>query len=58
MVRLSKAKERVDICSNTIRAYSRNGLKIYKHGKAAFFSQSELCSYIRSRSESETAVPQ
>lgn len=51
MVRLSKSKERVDLSPNTIRAYSRNGLRLYHHGKSVFFSQLELCGYIRAKCE-------
>ena len=48
--RLSKSKETVDICPNTLRAYNREGLRFYRAGKAVFFSQSELEAFIRSRS--------
>ena len=56
MVRLSKSKERVDLSPNTVRGYSRNGLRLYRHGKSVFFSQAELCGYIRAKCETETAV--
>jgi len=49
LCRLSKSKSAVDICSNTIRQYSKQGLKIYRCGKAAFFSRSELAAFIRQK---------
>lgn len=51
MVRLSKSKERVDLSPNTVRAYAKNGLRLYRHGKSVFFSQAELCGYIRAKSQ-------
>lgn len=47
LVRLSKSKSAVDICPNTIRAYSRQGLSLYRKGKAVFFSKTELDRFIR-----------
>lgn len=47
LFRLTKAKEVVDLCPNTLRAYAKTGLRIYKCGKAAFVSKSELAAYIR-----------
>lgn len=49
MFRLSKSKETVDLCSNTIRAFSKEGLRIYRVGKSAFVSRSELRDFIISR---------
>jgi hypothetical protein len=37
LVRLSRSKETVDLCSNTIRHYSKFGLQLFKAGKAIFF---------------------
>jgi len=49
LVRVTHAKEAVDVCSNTIRAYSRRGLRLYRAGKATFFSKSELEAFIKSQ---------
>lgn len=46
LVRLTKAKETVDFCPNTIRAYAREGLPLYRKGKAVFFSKAELASFL------------
>jgi NurA-like 5'-3' nuclease len=48
MFRLSKSKEIVDVCSNTLRAYNRAGLPFYRAGKAVFVSRAELDQFIRS----------
>jgi hypothetical protein len=50
LVRLSKSKPAVDLCSNTIRRFASEGLPLYRNGKAVFFSKAELESFIRSRS--------
>jgi hypothetical protein len=47
LARLSKAKESVDVCPNTLRAYNRAGLPFYRRGKAVFFSKAELDQFIR-----------
>ena len=47
LVRVTHSKEAVDVCSNTIRSYSRRGLRLYRAGKATFFSKSELEAFIR-----------
>jgi hypothetical protein len=47
LVRLSKSKQHVDLCPNTLRAYNRAGLPFYKKGKAVFFSKAELAMFIR-----------
>ena len=57
MFRLSKGKDVVDICSNTLRAYNRDGLPFYFRGKAVFVSKSELAHFIRNRSTPSRAVP-
>jgi hypothetical protein len=49
LARLSKSKQAVDVCPNTIREYARQGLNIYRVGKAAFFSKSELDLFIRAK---------
>ncbi|HWQ93380.1 MAG TPA: hypothetical protein VN673_17045, partial [Clostridia bacterium] len=48
LFRLTKAKEVVDVCPNTLRAYNKKGLPFYRKGKAIFISKSELAAFIRS----------
>ena len=55
LVRLSKSKEAVDICPNTLRAYHRDGLQFYRRGKAVFFSKSELEQFIRVQPNAPTS---
>jgi len=47
LVRLSKSKSAVDLAPNTIRAYAREGLNLYRKGRAVFFSRLELENHIR-----------
>ena len=47
MVRITKAKAAVDISSNTIRAFQKRGLPLYKIGRATFFSRSDLEAFLR-----------
>jgi len=47
LCRLSKSKKTVDLCSNTIRNYAKEGLRLYRVGKAVFFSKAELIDHIR-----------
>jgi len=47
LARLSKSKDAVDICPNTIRSYAKRGLPLYRQGKAVFFSKAELVAFIR-----------
>lgn len=47
LVRLTKSKRTVDLSSNTIRAYAREGLNLYRKGRAVFFSRTELEAFIR-----------
>jgi hypothetical protein len=49
LTRLSRSKQAVDLAPNTVRAYARQGLNIYRMGKAAFFSKAELEQFIRTR---------
>jgi hypothetical protein len=51
LVRLTKAKKTVDLSPNTIRAYARRGLNLYRNGKCVFFSKAELEAFIRSNSK-------
>ncbi len=57
LVRLSQSKKAVDLAPNTIRAYGRDGLKIYRMGKAAFFSRTELEEFIRKTATVNTVNP-
>jgi hypothetical protein len=47
LVRLTRAKPEVNICANTLRAYAQNGLRLYRCGRAVFFSKNELAEFIR-----------
>jgi len=47
LFRLSKSKEIVDVCSNTLRSYFKQGLPFYNRGKAVFVSKTELAAFIR-----------
>ena len=47
LFRLSKSKEIVDVCSNTLRSYFKLGLPFYNRGKAVFVSKTELDAFIR-----------
>jgi hypothetical protein len=47
LFRLSKSKEAVDVCSNTLRSYHDEGLPFYRRGKAVFVSRAELAAFIR-----------
>ncbi|HEY5232107.1 MAG TPA: hypothetical protein VIK35_01050 [Verrucomicrobiae bacterium] len=47
LFRLSKSKEAVDVCSNTLRSYFKQGLAHYRRGKAVFVSKAELAAFIR-----------
>jgi hypothetical protein len=49
LVRLSRSKEAVDLCSNTIRQFFREGLRCYRMGKMVMFSRSELAAFIKAR---------
>jgi hypothetical protein len=54
--RLSKSKESVDLCPNTLRAYHALGLPFYRMGKTVFFSVSELEGFIKSRGATRPAA--
>ena len=47
LVRLTRSKRAVDVCPNTIRAYNKEGLNLYRKGRAVFFSRAELETHIR-----------
>jgi hypothetical protein len=53
--RITKSKEEVDVCPNTIRAYASEGLRLYRCGRCLFYSVTELEHFIRTRSQMEAA---
>jgi hypothetical protein len=46
LFRLSKSKQAVDLCPNTLRAYFKQGLPCYRRGKVVFISRAELAEFI------------
>ena len=50
LVRLSRSKEILDVCANTLRSYNADGLPFYRMGRAVFVSKTELATFIRARS--------
>jgi len=54
LIRLTKSKSTVDICSNTLRSYHKQGLPFYRKGKAVFFSKNELTDFIRNSEKKGT----
>ena len=50
LFRLSRSKQVVDLCPNTIRDYHRKGLRLYRCGRAVFVSKQELSLFIKSGS--------
>jgi hypothetical protein len=50
LFRLTKSKQTVDVCPNTLRAYQRQGLPFYRQGKAIFVSKTELAVFLRTHS--------
>lgn len=50
LFRLTKSKDIVDVCPNTLRGYFKMGLPFYKRGKAIFVSKTELATFIRGSS--------
>jgi hypothetical protein len=49
LFRLTKSKREVDISPNTIRAFAKDGLPVYRRGKAVFISKHELSLFLRGR---------
>jgi len=47
LFRLSKSKQTVDVCPNTLRKFFKQGLQSYNRGKAVFVSKAELAAFIR-----------
>jgi hypothetical protein len=52
LVRLSKSKQAVDLAPNTIRAFVKQGLRLFKQGKMVWFSRSELAEIIKRQNAS------
>lgn len=50
LVRLSKSKKAVDLCPNAVRGFAKRGLKLYRAGRAVFFSRTELENFIKHNS--------
>ncbi len=46
LFRLSKSKKVCDISPNTIRSYARQGLPLYRRGKAVFVAKADLANFI------------
>lgn len=63
LFRISRGKKVVDLCPNTLRAFAKAGLPVYRQGRVTFISKSELSAFIRHRSTrvaigvSKKAVP-
>jgi hypothetical protein len=47
MFRISRSKEIVDLCPNSLRKFHKQGLAFYKRGKSVFISKTELAAFIR-----------
>jgi hypothetical protein len=47
MFRISRSKEIVDLCPNSLRKFHQQGLPFYKRGKSVFISKTELTAFIR-----------
>ncbi len=57
LIRVTKAKEVVDVAPNTVRAYHRAGrLQLFYSGRACWFSKSELEAAIRAGIPSRRAT--
>lgn len=50
LFRISRARKVVDLCPNTLRAFAKAGLPVYRMGRATFVSKTELAAFIRARS--------
>ncbi len=49
LFRLTKAKQAVDLCPNTLRSWNKLGLPFYRQGRVVFVSKTELHAFIRAR---------
>lgn len=47
--RISHSKREVDLSPNTVRAFAKEGLRLYRSGKITFVSKTELGFFIRNR---------
>lgn len=48
LFRLTKSKAAVDISANTLRGYHKQGLPLYRRGRAVFVSRRDLAIFLRS----------
>ena len=51
MCRITHSKRQCNVSIGTMRKYAREGLKLYKVGKALWFSKTELADFIRSHAK-------
>lgn len=49
LFRISRAKKVVDLCPNTLRAFAKAGLPVYRKGRVTFVSKADLAAFIRAR---------
>lgn len=49
LFRLGKSKVTVDLSSNTLRKFNKEGLPFYRSGKTVFVSKTDLDQFIRNR---------
>ncbi len=54
LFRLSRGKDVVDVCANTLREYHRTGLPFYKKRRAVFVSKAELEHFLRANAAATT----
>lgn len=54
LFRLTRSKDVVDVCANTLRTYHKQGLPFYRNGKAVFISKRELEVFIRTSAMNHT----
>ena len=55
LFRLSKSKKEADLAPNTVRAYAKQGLPIFKVGRSCWVSRTELANFIRTRAAMNAA---
>lgn len=57
LFRLTHSKREVDISTTCLRGYIKLGLPVYKMGKAAFVSRSQLAQWIITQSNRVASYP-
>lgn len=55
LVRITRARRAVGVCPNTIYAFAKNGLNLYRKGRMVFFSKAELADHIRRTANKQPA---